>query len=512
MEEYTFVPTPLPSGRRVKAYRQAAADVRLEAEAQDLEGVLLGKQRGLCRQVAWMGRSCYREVAGRRYLVAKGIGPSPGSEAMRRLLDGALARRAGGLGGCLRLDTRTHYPLLVQFLRRGDVWDVISPRPEGFSMFSLLYREAESAVVFRHLGVPALSPLLLLRDRTDPPWPGRGRSGLQDYLARHLPQAIPRHLNGGGGGPASRLRFLDLAYADLDGGVLIRSARSPYRVANLHSAALEGDRDSLRALGSHMAAQLPCRAAFPGGAEELGLEFASRLARTAARLFCEGALHGQLHLHYQNVTLAGELADFDGAVFLRARPGRVENVPFADAPRTAVYDSHRRQMESAEERGDVSIAAGLSDDYQEYAGADYDPPDRPRLAASLLRQIYDCYTQASRAADLLVRAYVPVVQRAGAALSPGGLDAVRNRFARSCAGELARRRSLPLLGWCREHGLRYLLGRLLDQEGRRTIYGWASPAVPVDHLATPCDLSRSRYIRQEASALLESICFHAGDC
>lgn len=47
---------------------------------------------------------------------------------------------------------------------------------------------------------------------------------------------------------------------------------------------------------------------------EFGL--AVMLGQSAGKLFLNNIVHGQFNIHYQNVSLLGELADFDSSVFL----------------------------------------------------------------------------------------------------------------------------------------------------------------------------------------------------
>lgn len=54
------------------------------------------------------------------------------------------------------------------------------------------------------------------------------------------------------------------------------------------------------------------------GSNNLPVEYrlAGTLGQSAGKLFLNNIIHGQFNIHYQNVSLLGELADFDSSVFL----------------------------------------------------------------------------------------------------------------------------------------------------------------------------------------------------
>lgn len=504
-----FIPCRRASLERAWDYSAALPEGRLRRATLEVEELFLGSRTGACWQVPWMGRGCFRRVAPRCYLAAKGVGPGPRSEIMRQELD---ARMAGTWrGGCLRLETGTPYPLLVKFLDSAGSWEVVDPRPEGFSIFSDLVRDAEAALLLQDFGVRALRPLRLLRDRLKEPWRQPTPDGLAAYLAERLPAAIFDHLRPAE--PADRftrevaraLRFQRLAYCRLDGGVLIRSALSPYRVANLQVVAAGGDGTAHRHLIGHMLRAFSHRRGSPATVQELGLRFTRELARTAAALFREGILHGQLNLHFQNVSLAGEIADFDSMVFLRLVPLLAAGVPFpASGRHPSIYATYWQRMEEAGERWGIDLAASLTADFRAAAGLTPDGFLDSRVAAYSLRQIYDLHVHAQRTVDLLHRRAAGL-KRPGTVLGPDRSAEVRACFARTFLGLLEAEGGRKLLAWSLRRGFAMLRDRLVDCRGRSTLYAWSSPDAPVQQMVHPCDETRQEHIHRDVDAFFNEI-------
>lgn len=494
-----FVPKGRPALQRIKDYCTEVADEALAQAAYAFEDVFLGKRRALCKQSDWMGRGCFVEGTSLSYLIAKGVGPSPGSEVMRQMLDVATRRREGGRGGCMRLQTGTYYPLLILFRQRGARWEIADPRPEGFSMIGFLYREAEAGIIYNKLGIRALLPLVLLRHRVEPPWKQQTQASVESYLAEHLPHAIAVHLSAAAEPRA--LSFVGVSYLDMDGGILIRTARSPFRIANMHHAAVENDQASLEYLIQHTAQCFGYDGLSPNIISELGDIFTSGLARTAAALFSEGIIHGQLNVHYQNVSLAGEIADLDNSLFFRSLPQLVESFPFAGRSKESTYDHYWSNLQQAEHLLDTQIIPVMRQDFEEIVGIDHGQPDEIRIAGFMLRQIYDLYIHALRTVDLLQRYLVSNLQQPGTILTTAQIHKVTHCFCEELMTELEKRQSTPLLSWCLDRGYDYLVKKLLNPLQRRTIYGWASADVPINHQDVMCDEARLRYIHEEAAAL-----------
>lgn len=463
------------------------------APPPDLGGALL--------QHTWMGRSGFRPNVDGSFLVVKGLGPGPGSEWMRAHIDRNARRSHDGAGGCLRLDTGTPFALLVPFGRVDGEWRVHTARPEGMSRFRLCLLEAEVAHLYLRLSVPVSAPLSVSRVRYPTPWSEGSAASLARFLAERMPGAIRSHLSLPRSAASLPVVVGRQVYADLDGGVLARRLQSPFRVANLQQALIEEHRDDLDALVRHMAGVLRVE-----DAREVETAFLARLARTAGILFCEGVLHGQLHIHHQDITLAGELADLDCTTLLRSRPACVEDVPFGPSVIGLGYEQHRSRLEQLEAEFGVRLVNDADIRYEaRFLGSRAsDGWRRMQIATALLRQLFDLCNQALLAVDRIRRLQ-------GGPVGPGQLSRLQALFARKAAEEIRQRGGGALLLWCLDNGWERLMDADLCPLDKRTLYGWASPGVPLDFVNTPGDEARARSVRAEVEAFFTTLVDQIGD-
>ncbi len=516
MRIVTFQPRPSPGLELVKDYGQRCGDDPLRRAAGVLSLALRGQGQARCRQTSWMGRGCFVAVTPTSFLSAKGTGPGPGSEALRVALDAALRADGEGEGGCVRLETDRFYPLLVPFRQRDGRWEVVDPRPEGFSMLALLVRDAESGAVYQAIGVPTLAPLLLLRRSEPSPWGVASHQALARYLAARLPQAIRTHLNTAVERP---ITFCGLTYCHLDGGVLIRAARSPFRVANLQRAAATCDRRFLRYLTVHALGlwRVGDRSltVSTDAALACASRFLARMARSAAALFAEGVLHNRLGQQHQNITLAAEIADLDAGLFLRTLPWPDGEPPFASndiPPRRrqrapiprSVYAQFWANLRDAEGALGVGILRVIDADTKRLAGLCHDGREGGWRAAAMLRQLFDLSAQAMRAADLLHRTLAASPDAPGTILPTDVHRKLLAAFTSIVARELARRRSLELLAWACRHGYDLLMYSVAESD-TRTIHGWSHADSPVEHLRTNCDQARTDRVMEEARTFFTAL-------
>lgn len=458
-----------------------------------------------------MGRGCFQRLSRsthkHAYLVAKGVGPGPGSEAMRQMLDETARAACGRSAGCLRLETGCFYPLLVKFLRARHGWEFVDPRPEGFCGFGNVLREAESSAFLTQLGLPVVAPLILLRHKVTPPWATNTRDGVERYLMAKMPASVDAHLRAREGiahAAADVPVFPNIGgveYRNMDGGILVRAARSPFRLANLEFAAASGDHGSLSDLVCHCIQQFGGVSPSKAEVTRTAYRFTHSLARTAARLFCEGVLHSQLHLHFQNVSLAAELADFDCTIFVRASLSMVEDLPFP-APLPVYYDTFWQRIRSLESSFDIDLMTSLAADYQRVAGLTSRSRDDGLLAASMLQQILDLQNHATRGADLLLRLFAKNPSQAGTILEMRELEGLRQAFRHTFLTAVDWSGGSSLLQWCRRYGADRLCRSLRSLEGRRSTYGWWHEDVPVDTSHALCDPRRVDSILGESAQLL----------
>ena len=439
-----------------------------------------------------MGRTGYRQNADGSFLVVKGIGPSPGSEWMRKLIDQNARESHGGDGGCLRLTTGTPYPLLVPFGRLHGAWRVHSARPEGMARFALCLLEAEVASVYQRMKVPVAQPLFVSRNRTCPPWDAGNSASMSRYLRAILPLAIQDHLELPEIVETSSIVVGRQVYAHLDAGVLARRVRSPYRISNVCQAVIDRDGESLSRLAHHLR-QI-------GRTDASGESIVARLARTAGMLFCEGAIHGQLHIHHQDITLAGELADLDCTTFLRWLPEHVEDIPFGPSQVGDGYQRCHDRLSELGARHEVALASDPDRRYESHfvGSAASDGWRRTQIASALLRQLFDLYNQGSLAADR-------IALLEGRRLGVPERIRLQRRFVVEAATVIRRLRSDTLFQWCLEHGWENLVDHDLATRDKRTLYGWACPGVPLDFVDLPGDTVRTTFVQNEVESFFRAL-------
>ena len=521
MRIVTFQPRASPRLERIREYGPWRGDHPLRRAAVALESTLRGEGETRYRQTTWMGRGCFAAVTATRFLSAKGTGPGPGSEAVRVALDTALRDSVGGSGsggggiegGCVRLETGGFHPLLVPFRRRDGTWEVTDPRPEGFSMFGHLVREAEAAAVYQAIGVPTPAPLRLLRRREAIPWTEDSRDALARYLTGRVSGIIRAHLDDAIDRP---IACRGLTYCHMDGGVLMRSARSPFRIANLQTAAATRDTRFLRYLAAHTVRLWGVASDNPLTADAVrfaATRLVTQLARSAAALFAEGVLHDRLGQHHQNITLAAEIADLDATLFLRTQAWHEGEPPFPGDTRGSPGDSRVSTMQptyarfwtnirQAERDLGIDVLSVIDADTDRLGGAGRQDA---RWAAAMLRQLFEVWTQALRAADLLHRALGSSPDAPGTVLPVSVSRELMAIFTSTVARELARRRGIELFAWAARHGFDRLMHRFSESTGTRTIHGWSHPTVPVESLRQRCEPARTAHIVDDANRFFAAL-------
>ena len=468
-----------------------------------------------CHQTTWMGRGCFLHVKSSSqirypYLAAKGVGPGPGSELMRQRLDKIFQKQHNFSAGCLRLETDTYYPLLVCFHLRDDRWMISNPRPEGFSSFRNLVREFVASALIQQTPIPILPPLILLRDLLPPPWSKETQKGLEEYILPQMPLAISKHLHSRKDELFSACyfpiyqRIYNASYLSLDGGVLIRSAMSPYRVANLHSAAVEEDCSCLRLLREHFTEIHSTRlGSIHQEFKQSIFRYIDLMAKTAADLFSEGIIHGQLHLHYQNVTLAGEIADLDCGIFAMPILYELGQVDYSVSISPQEYDVFWKEIIRLSDDLRTDILSIFRADYDQIGSVSSVKCDKCLLAAHMLQQVYDIYNHALRAVDLLCRADLSTINLPGTILDQEQWHLCSISFQKAFMRNIFARHSQSLLSWCLENGYEYLIQVTLNCLGSQTIYGWSSPDAPLDYSSSVCTELQQQYIHGQVNTLFD---------
>ena len=259
-----------------------------------------------------------------------------------------MRRTKNGFGGCIRIDSNAYYPILLQYQKNKNKWNVIDPRPEGFSIFGALAREAEAGEVYKKIGIDIITPVSLLRNKTLPPWKEvKSSSGLVNFIQKSFPIALKERCDVTLSGKVSVIEMEESGYWELDGGVLVRHGKTPYRIVNLHFALINKDRETLEYLTKETRSALKEMLDIleREQKQELDMFLVKKLGRAAGRLFTQGVIHGQLNIHYQNVSIVGEFSDFDSSIFLNNYSEIVENIPLPKIEES-IMKAHNKFIQS----------------------------------------------------------------------------------------------------------------------------------------------------------------------
>lgn len=432
------------------------------AAAHEFLDDLRGPTERRYEQATWMGRGCSRQIQPGLFLVAKGVGPGPGSERMRVFLDAFFREYNDGNGACLRLDTGSYYPMLLQHSWKSGTVTVVDPRPEGMSIYGATLREFRSERYASSCGVDTVQSVALVRHSVTAPWVRDG-STVEEYLTAAV-LADPRFHHGGGHEPKQVV--VDQAeYPDMDAGLLIRAGRTPYRIQDLYQAALDADVESFGLLHSSAS----------GFQNE---PMSATLARTAASLFGARLLHGQLRTHFQNVSLAGELADFDSLVSIVPSQLAADLADLDDARNTVMAGFYHADRNRCIEQDSVR-------------------------AAKELGQIYDLWNIALRLTDLLARDDARM-QAAGTVLEPSVVRRTREEFA-GVFRELVSDRDLDLLQQVHSAGAGASLRDYFDKRGDVSIYGWHRPGLAMNHFNRRHGDDDHAFVVDDAASLFDRL-------
>lgn len=517
MKFHTFSPKKTDVVHTVETYTALKKIPSLRSAVSLFEQALRGTKSAPHKQSAWMGRGSFQQLGTHSfsYLIGKGIGPGAGSEEMRQLLDDLWKKRAGDLnGGCIRLETDTYYPLLLQYKQNSkDAWVITDPRPEGSSIFGAVLREAEAGEVYAKLGLDVVAPVRVYRNKITPPWGVRnGKQGLVAYIKKHTAKHLSiRH-------PHENIteknisveNLVESGYWQYDSGILLRYAKTPYRIVNLHFALIDNDRELLETLTAHTRKALRETITSAQGTRgrNTDMELVKKLGSLSGQMFSNGIIHGQLHIHYQNVSVVGELADLDATIFLPSFLKRDAHFPLPALSHKAqkLFDAYPQTIIKKEKEFGIQMMRFVLTDLRTYTGSQKQKTmQKKKVAMYTLGQIYDLYNHALKAYDLLGRSQCSRIQKKGTILTKDEMNMVRTKFISEFLSIVKAQQGVDFLQWSLDNGEKSLISDYLDKHAETSIYGWHKPSTPVNHLLVPYNDQRIAFVRNDALKLLEEI-------
>ena len=262
-------------------------------------------------QTAWMGRGCYKSF-GNQFVFLKGIGPTSGSEKFRQIMDKFWKGRSPvQKGGCVRLTTND-FPILIEyFFRNRKEIEVFDPRPEGYSIYGAVLREAIISEYLYNKNFYIPQPVAIYRTDLLASW----ENGNKEQMAQYCYNAFLDVMKVPGD---VQVNLSKIQYEDCKAGLFVRIFNSEIRLQEIVEVYI------------HHESQLPeLSKKLDEEAEKKGWEnwpkmFACGMIRNLIMFLKFGVIHSNLQTHYQNFSLSGEICDWDAAIIHKDFPCALE--------------------------------------------------------------------------------------------------------------------------------------------------------------------------------------------
>jgi len=332
-----------------------------------------------------------------------GLGLSPGSESVRKLMEQRWRSLFGEDAGVLRVRMNEDRSFFIQYMPSnvGETFELFGPMPEGHVLFQDLLGEYRTLQgICEPLGIRSPKALALLKS-TAPPLPWSTTQKAKQFLSEQFLAQLPpeRH---------SVSIKVDPSYhpvTDLDSGLLFRQFRGAVRPQDLYDLALAGDWGKVRK--------------FYESTEDYPELMMNYLAKTGGQFIQNGIILGQLYYDYQNITTAGEVCDTD----------RIIVAPSVN-PELAL--KHTSQLRQDEKTFNLDIMNSYNERLTVMA------PNDLVTAKSLVEQSYYLWDAALRCVDIGRRA-VDGTSSPGTVLSENEIDTLRQKFCRDIASNVGER-------------------------------------------------------------------------
>lgn len=258
-------------------------------------------------QTAWMGRGCFKPNDG-KYVFLKGVGPTDGSEIFRQIMDKFWQGRSPiGKGGCVRLQTND-FPILIEYYYKSEKEiEVFDPRPEGYSIYGAVLREAiiSEYLYGKNFYIP--QPLAIYKTKLLAEW----EDGNNEQMAQYCKKAFVDTMNL----PSDiTVNLSKVQYEDCKAGLFVRLFDSELRLQEVVEVYIHHE-DRLKSLSDELDVK-----ARNEGWENWTQKFEHGMIRNLVMFLKYGVIHSNLQTHYQNFSLNGEICDWDAAIIHKSFP------------------------------------------------------------------------------------------------------------------------------------------------------------------------------------------------
>lgn len=428
-------------------------------------------------QTPRMGRACCIPSSDEGFFIGvKGTGPGRSSKLLQAHWDTrnqGIFRRRGTDGGCLQIPSQPPYLILYERDDARRTYQVIQAVPEGRSSFeSQLYDFVLSCSVYEPIGISVARSRAVLRGSFEGPW---AKAGKNDSLGEWVTAALRERLEASNDDTADYAidtsKLGDRAHQEfssgpnLDLGILVRVFRSPFCLEEIDADATKGRwqdvYDQLTLLGEY------------GEANPWSERLLTELATTAGVMLDAGILHGQLGFHYQDISTAGELRDFDTTLIS----------PYTNPDLSGmVHDALRQSSPTLGKRYCTEQRQLM--------------PTEQIAACRLTGAAYALYSAALRFWDIAQRA-PESDNKNGTVLSRDEIDAVHTRFIKIMTGQFNSDRAPRVLEIARNTMSNGDVAHYTDFVGFPTTLGWMHPWRPFSYEGYNCTKKDQTFIERD---------------
>ncbi|MFI3166493.1 MAG: hypothetical protein R3Y32_00070 [Bacillota bacterium] len=269
--------------------------------ARIVDDNIMYQKRDVFLQSSWMGRGCYKKV-GEDYLFLKGVGPSAGSEEFRLVMNDFWNKRSiVKKGGCVRIFVEDFSILVEYFYDNKYKIELFDPRPEGYSIFGAVYREAIFSDYVYNKGGIVPKPISVYKGELKYTWGNHNKQAMGDFVRSQF--ITLQSLDG-----RIEINLSKIFYDDNKVGLLARLLKSEIRLQELVKEYID-NKDSFGDICYNLDV-----IAKKKGYSNLLSHFESAMIKNLILLVELGVIHSNLQTHFQNFTLAGEICDWDAAI------------------------------------------------------------------------------------------------------------------------------------------------------------------------------------------------------
>ena len=258
-------------------------------------------------QTAWMGRGCYKNY-GDGFIFLKGVGPTEGGEIFRGIMDKFWKGRSPvQKGGCVRLNTRD-FPILIEYFYKSErEIEVFDPRPEGYSIYGAVLREAVISDYLYSKGFYIPRPVAVYRTDLASEW----ETGNREEMAKYCYDAFLKVMNVPGD---TAVNISKIQYEDPKAGLFVRLFDSEIRLQEIVEVYIHHE-EKLAELSRELDL-----VAKRDGAGSWTRMFSRGMIKNLVTFLKYGIIHSNLETHYQNFSLRGEICDWDAAIIHKSFP------------------------------------------------------------------------------------------------------------------------------------------------------------------------------------------------